>query len=87
MKIFNYNVYWWTRIDSDYSSYIIYVGTKHNRRFIIDLLCFEFEVNLTATDWMIEGEYISGDKKYRCFDRNPKYDSEIKDMVTWTFPK
>jgi hypothetical protein len=86
VKIFQHKLYARFRIkDASIKPFIVYVGVKHNKTFIIDAFHIELEICWYINDWMVPSVDIIDGKKYSGFSKNPKYMNE--EIESWSIPK
>jgi hypothetical protein len=59
--------------------YFVFVGCKYHKQFLINLLCFSFDIFQVCNDWMVKTDdviVLDDGRRFETWERNPKYENE-----------
>jgi len=77
-----------TEFEPSWYPYFVYVGSIHNKTFIINMFLLCFTIHWVYKDWMIKEEKIltlDDGRRFESWTKNPNYmDEEVK---TFALPK
>ena len=82
------NIRFRTEFDPYWYPYFVYVGSKHNKTFILGTFLLCFTIHWAYKDWMVKTEEVltlDDGRKFVTWTKNPKYEDE--DFKTFALPR
>jgi len=69
---------------SQFLPWFVSVGSKHYREIFINVFCLEFNLHISAKDWLVKEDKLLYNK-YEIWSRNQKYKHE--ELESYIFPR